>query len=59
MVMMFAFAIHNYVQGMPPMTGWSVHGYVPQFVNALVDDKQVAREVIAFHSRAVNVVDDI
>lgn len=53
-VMMLTLAIHDYVQGMPPMMAGIVHMYVPQFIDALVDDKQVAEEAKAFHKEATN-----
>lgn len=53
-VMMFALAIHDYTQGMPPMMAGLVYMYVPQFIDALVDDKQIASDAKKFLQEAVD-----
>lgn len=52
-VMMFTLAIHDYTQGMPPMVGNLVYMDVPEFIDALVDDKEVAQEAKTFLEQAL------
>jgi hypothetical protein len=52
-VMMFTLAIHDYTQGMPPMVANLVHMDVPEFIDALVDDKEVAEAAKAFLKEAL------
>ena len=47
-VMMFTLAIHDYGQGMPPMVTNLVMRDVPDFIDALIDDKTVAQEAKDF-----------
>jgi len=55
-VMMLTLAIHDYTKGMPPMMAGLVHMYVPQFIDALVDDKEVAEQAKVFHKEAMDAV---
>jgi hypothetical protein len=53
-VMMFTLAIHDYTKGMPPMMANLVYMYVPRFIDALVDDKQVASDAKKFLQEAID-----
>ena len=52
-VMMFTLAIHDYTQGLPPMMANLVYMDVPEFIDALVDDKEVAEEAKTFLEQAL------
>lgn len=53
-VMMFALAIHDYTQGMPPMMAGLVFMYVPAFIDALIDDAEVATAAKEIAKEALN-----
>ncbi|OGJ01311.1 hypothetical protein A3I95_02330 [Candidatus Nomurabacteria bacterium RIFCSPLOWO2_02_FULL_44_12] len=53
-VVMFALAIHDYTEGMPPMIEQSVYMMVPRFVDALIDDKEVAKQAKDFLASATS-----
>ena len=40
----FTLSIHDYVQGMPPMIANLMFFWVPKWIDALIDDKEVAKE---------------
>ena len=46
-VLMLTLAIHDYVEGMPVMSD-HMHMLVPRFIEALVDDKEVAEQAESF-----------
>jgi hypothetical protein len=53
-VMLFIQTLHDYTDGMPPMM-WSVmFSRVPDYIDALVDDKEVATEAKAFLQEAMD-----
>ncbi|KKQ93177.1 MAG: hypothetical protein UT66_C0023G0001 [candidate division CPR2 bacterium GW2011_GWC1_39_9] len=43
-VMMFTLAIHDYTEGMPTMMAALLHWRIDKYIDALVDDKEVAEE---------------
>ena len=52
-VMMLTLKIHNFMtQGYPPAMEVIMQMYVPQFIDALVDDKEVAEAAKVFHKGA-------
>jgi len=54
-VMMLTLKIHDFVaSGYPPVMTGILHMYVPQFIDALVDDKDVAEESKRFHKEAMD-----
>lgn len=54
-VLMLSLKIHDFVaSGYPPVMTGILHMYVPQFIDALVDDKDVAEEAKRFHQEAMN-----
>lgn len=53
-VMMLALAIHDYVEGMPPMMSNLMYMQAPQFIEALVDDKEVAQQAKTFLEEALS-----
>lgn len=54
-VMMLALKIHDFVaSGYPPVMTGILHMYVPQFIDALVDDKDVAETAKTFHKEAMD-----
>lgn len=54
-VMMFTLKIHDFVaSGYPPVMSNVLHGWVPLWVDALVDDKVVAEAAKRFHQEAIN-----
>lgn len=53
-VMMLTLKIHDFVSsGYPPVMSGILHMYVPQLIDALVDDKDVAEEAKRFHQEAM------
>ncbi len=44
-VMMFAFAINKYVEGMPQVVEELLYMYVPDFITALINDVEVAEQI--------------
>ncbi|OGY24622.1 MAG: hypothetical protein A2Y57_01805 [Candidatus Woykebacteria bacterium RBG_13_40_7b] len=54
-VMVLALKIHDFMSiGYPPVMTGILHMYVPQFIDALVDDKDVAEEAKRFHQEAMD-----
>jgi len=54
-VMMFTLKIYDFMQsGYPPVMTGILHMYVPQLIDALVDDKEVAEEAKRFHQEAMD-----
>lgn len=53
-VMMLALAIHDYVEGMLPVMSNLLYVQAPQFVEALVDDPEVAEQAKSFLQEALN-----
>jgi hypothetical protein len=54
-VMMLTLKIYDFMQsGYPPSMEGILHMYVPQLIDALVDDKEVAQEAKSFHKEAMN-----
>lgn len=54
-VMMLTLKIYDFMQsGYPPAMEGILHMYVPQLIDALVDDKEVAEEAKCFHKEAIN-----
>lgn len=54
-VMMFTLKIYDYQQsGYRPVIGSILQMQVPRFIDALVDDKEVAEAAKAFHQEAVD-----
>lgn len=53
-VMMFAIAIFDYTQGMPPVLADIVYMDVPKFIDAIVDDQEVAKEAKNFLAKALS-----
>jgi hypothetical protein len=51
--MMLALAIHDCTEGLPPMIASLLYVQVPDFIDALVDDKEVAREAKTFLQEAL------
>jgi hypothetical protein len=47
-VMMLALAIHDYTEGMPAMMSGLIYMEAPNFIDALVDDKEVAEQAKTF-----------
>jgi hypothetical protein len=47
-VMLLMLSIHDYCEGMPPMMSTILTRKVPAFIDALVDDEDVAREAKDF-----------
>jgi hypothetical protein len=43
-VMMLTLAIHDYMEGLPPMMGALVEKQVPEFIDALIPDPKAAEE---------------
>ena len=54
-VMMLTLKIYDFTaSGYPPVMSNILHMYVPQFIDALVDDKEVAEEAKRFHQEAMD-----
>lgn len=54
-VMMLTLKIYDFTaSGYPPVMSNILHMYVPQFIDALVDDKEVAEAAKAFHQQAMD-----
>lgn len=54
-VMMLTLKIHDFMSsGYPPVMTGILHMYVPQLIDALVDDKDVAEEAKRFHQEAMD-----
>ena len=54
-VMMFALKIHDFVQlGYPPFVADLLHMYVPWFIDALVDDSEVAQAAKQIHQDVID-----
>lgn len=54
-VMMLTLKIHDFVSsGYPPVMAGILQMYVPQLIDALVDDKDVAEEAKRFHQEAMD-----
>lgn len=43
-VMMLVFAIHDYVEGLPPAMAGLMYKQAPDFIDALVNDPEIAKE---------------
>lgn len=53
-VMMFSLKIHDFVKsGYPESMTGILHMWVPAWIDALIDDKEVAEEAKQFHQEAV------
>ena len=52
-VMMFVLAIADYTDGMPAALSAVLMMYVPSFVDALIDDKEVAQDAKNFLEKAL------
>jgi hypothetical protein len=56
-VMMLTFKIHDYVSaGYPPLIGNLLHAVVPRYIDALVDNKEIAEKAKRFHQEAIDEV---
>lgn len=54
-VMMLTLKIHDFMSsGYPPVMTGILHMYVPQLIDALVDDKEIAEEAKSFHQEAMD-----
>jgi len=54
-VLMLTLKIHDFLSsGYPSVMTGLLHMYVPQLIDALVDDKDVAEEAKRFHQEAMN-----
>jgi len=54
-VMMLTLKIHDFMSsGYPPVMTGILHMYVPQLIDALVDDKEIAEEAKRFHQEAMD-----
>jgi len=54
-VMMLAIKIHEFVDsGYPAFMETILHMYVPQIIDVLVDDQEVAEEAKRFHQAAID-----
>ena len=54
-VLMFTLKIHDFVEsGYPEVMASLLHMYVPHYIDALVDDPEVAEAAKAFHQEAVS-----
>lgn len=54
-VMMLTLKIHDFMSsGYPPIMTGILHMYVPQLIDALVDDKDVAEEAKRFHQKVMD-----
>lgn len=54
-VLMLTLAIHDFASsGYPAMIVGILHGYVPLWIDALVDDKDVAEAAKALHQEAID-----
>lgn len=53
-VMMFTLGIYDVCQGYPPFMQGLMHGFVPMWIDALIDDKDVANEAKAFHEEVAD-----
>ena len=54
-VMMLTLKIHDFVSsGYPPVMSGILHMYIPQLIDALVDDKDVAKEAKRFHQEVMD-----
>lgn len=52
-VMWMALAIHDYTEGLPPVMSNLLYAMVPHYVDALVDDKEVAAKAKEFLKEAL------
>ena len=55
-VIMLTLKIYDFIKdgGYSPMMKGILHMYVPQLIDALIDDKEVATEAKTFHKEALN-----
>lgn len=54
-VMMLTLKIHDFVHsGYPPVMEGILHMYVPQLIDALVNDPEIAKEAKSFHQEAMD-----
>ena len=53
-VMMLALAIHDYVEGMPPVMANLMYMQAPDFIDALVSDPETAKEAKGFLKEALS-----
>ena len=53
-VMMLALAIHDYTEGMPPIMANAMYMKAPEFIDALIDDKEVAKNAKDFLQEVIS-----
>ncbi len=53
-VNMLALAIHDYTEGLPPVMTTMMYMQVPEFIDALVDDPEAAKEAKGFLQEALS-----
>ncbi len=59
-VMMLALKIYDFVSsGYPPVMSSILHLYVPQFIDALVDDKEIAEQAKQIHQEVMDAARDV
>ncbi|MCH8986978.1 hypothetical protein IIA94_02315 [Patescibacteria group bacterium] len=51
-VLMLQLAIHDYVEGMPPMIGGLLQMRFDDYIDALVDDEEIRKEAKDFFAQA-------
>lgn len=52
-VITLALAIHDYTEGLPPAMANLLYKQVPDFIDALIDDKEVAEQAKKFFQEAI------
>ena len=53
-VMLLQLVIYDYTEGMPPMMGAVMNMRMPDFIDALCPDEEVAKEAKEFFEQAMN-----
>jgi hypothetical protein len=52
-IMMFALAIHDYTKDMPPIMANLLYQQIPQFIDALVKDSEIANDAKDFLKESI------